>query len=205
MIEVSEQTMDRIHTILAGVEKADEKVLKPALARGLMAGKTAVGKMVRQTYHISAGDFNSRGYMRYNSVTKNGDGIIGSIEYSGGVIPLIKFKVSPSTPKKRTTPSAAVLKAGSLVKFDRKNDTFVAQMKTGHIGIFKRREKVYSGKRWTGHPTKNSQAIQELLSPAVPQMVGNEKVMQNVEERVNEVINQRIEHEIERLLSKSGG
>ena len=39
MIEVSEQTIDRIHTILAGVEKADEKVLKPALARGLMAGK----------------------------------------------------------------------------------------------------------------------------------------------------------------------
>ena len=44
MIEVSEQTIDRIHTILAGVEKADEKVLKPALARGLMAGKTAAGK-----------------------------------------------------------------------------------------------------------------------------------------------------------------
>ena len=64
MIEVSERTIDRIHTILAGVEKADEKVLKPALARGLMAGKTAAGKMVRQTYHISAGDFNSRGYMR---------------------------------------------------------------------------------------------------------------------------------------------
>ena len=72
MIEVSEQTIDRIHTILAGVEKADEKVLKPALARGLVAGKTAAGKMVRQTYHISAGDFNSRGYMRYNSVTKTG-------------------------------------------------------------------------------------------------------------------------------------
>ena len=135
MIEVSEQTIDRIHTILAGVEKADEKVLKPALARGLVAGKTAAGKMVRQTYHISAGDFNSRGYMRYNSVTKNGDGIIGSIEYSGGVIPLMKFKVSPSTPKKRTTPSAAVLKASSLVKFNRQKNVFVAQMKSGHIGI----------------------------------------------------------------------
>ena len=198
MIEVSEQTIDRIHTILAGVEKADEKVLKPALARGLMAGKTAAGKMVRQTYHISAGDFNSRGYMRYNSVTKNGDGIIGSIEYSGGVIPLMKFKVSPSTPKKKTTPSAAVLKASSLVKFNRQKNVFVAQMKSGHIGIMERQKGTVS-------PATGKEKLKELLSPAVPQMVGNEKVMQNVEERVNEVINQRIEHEIERLLSKSGG
>ena len=198
MIEVSEQTIDRIHTILAGVEKADEKVLKPALARGLMAGKTAAGKMVRQTYHISAGDFNSRGYMRYNSVTKNGDGIIGSIEYSGGVIPLMKFKVSPSTPKKKTTPSAAVLKASSLVKFNRQKNVFVAQMKSGHIGIMERQKGTVS-------PATGKEKLKEVLSPAVPQMVGNEKVMQNVEERVNEVINQRIEHEIERLLSKNGG
>lgn len=197
MIEVSEQTIDRIHTILAGVEKADEKVLKPALARGLMAGKTAAGKMVRQTYHISAGDFNSRGYMRYNSVTKNGDGIIGSIEYSGGVIPLMKFKVSPSTPKKRTTPSAAVLKASSLVKFNRQKNVFVAQMKSGHIGIMERQKGTVSS-------ATGKEKLKELLSPAVPQMVGNEKVMQNVEERVNEVINQRIEHEMERLLSKGG-
>lgn len=198
MIEVSEQTIDRIHALLAGVEKADEKVLKPALARGLMAGKTAAGRMARQTYHISAGDFNSRGYMKYNSVTKSGDGIVGSIEYSGGVIPLMKFKVSPSTPKKKATPSAAVLKASSLVKFNRQKNVFVAQMKSGHIGIMERQEGTVS-------PNTGKEKLKELLSPAIPQMIGNEKVMQGVEERVNEVINQRIEHEIERLLSKSGG
>lgn len=198
MIEVSEQTIDRIHAVLAGVEKADEKVLKPALARGLMAGKTEAGRMVRQTYHISAGDFNSRGFMKYNNVTKKGGGIIGSIEYSGGVIPLIKFKVSPGTPKKKTTPGAAVLKASSLVKFDRQKNVFVAQMKSGHIGIMERQ-------KGTSSPETGKEKLKELLSPAVPQMVGNEKVMQNVEKRVNEVINQRIEHEIERLLSKSGG
>lgn len=140
MIEVSEQTIDRIHTILAGVENADKKVLKPALTRGLMAGKTAAGKAVRQTYHISAGDFSSRGYMKYNSVSQGSDGIVGSIEYSGGVIPLIKFKVSPNTPKRKKTPSAAVLKASSLVKFGRQNNVFVQQMKSGHIGIFERKQ-----------------------------------------------------------------
>lgn len=210
MIEVSEQTIDRIHTILAGIQDADKKVLKPALTRGLMAGKTAAGKAVRQTYHISAGDFSSRGYMKYNSVSQSSDGIVGSIEYSGGVIPLIKFKVSPNTPKQGKTPSAAVLKASSLVPFTRKKDTFVARMKTGHIGIFERRENVYSGGRYTTKTgkvgrNKHNQAIKELLSPSVPQMVGNDTVMQTVEDRVNEVINQRIDHEIDRLLSKNGG
>ena len=103
-----------------------------------------------------------------NSVTKNGDGIIGSIEYSGGVIPLIKFKVSPSTPKKKTTPSAAVLKASSLVKFNRQKNVFVAQMKSGHIGIMERQKGTVS-------PTTGKEKLKELLSPAVPQMVGNEK------------------------------
>lgn len=198
MIEVSEQTIDQIHAILAGIEKAEEKVLKPALTRGLMAGKTTAGKMVRQTYHIAAGDFKSRGYMKYNSVSKNGDGIIGSIQYSGGVIPLIKFKVSPKIPKKKTMPSATVLKANSMVGFSREKNVFVAQMKSGHIGIMERQKGTVS-------PTTKKEKLKELLSPAVPQMVENKKVMQSVEKRVNGVINKRIEHEIERLLNKNGG
>lgn len=203
MIEVSEQTIDRINTILDGIEDADQKVLKPALTRGLMAGKTAAGKAVRQTYHISAGDFSSKGYMKYNSVSKSGDGIIGSIQYSGSMIPLIKFKVSPNTPRQGVTPSAAVLKASSLVRFGNQNNVFVQKMKSGHIGIFERKAGEYAKNR--SGKSKHSEKLKELLSPAVPQMVGNEAVMQTVEDRVNEVINQRIDHEIDRLLSKNGG
>lgn len=209
-VDISEETANRLHSILEGMGVAEEKVLKPALTRGLMAGKTAASKTARETYHISTGDFKSSGYMKYNSVSQSEDGIIGSIEFSGGVIPLIQYKVSPSTPKQGKTPSAAVLKASSLVPFARKKDTFVAQMKTGHIGIFERRENVYSGKRYTTKTgkvgrNKHNQAIKELLSPSVPQMVSNAVVLETVEDRVNEVINQRIEHEIERLLSGNGG
>lgn len=189
MIEVSEQTIDKIHAILAGIQDADKKVLKPAMTRGLMAGKTAAGKAVRLTYHISASDFSSRGYMKYNGVSQGNGGIIGSIEYSGGVIPLMKFKVTPTIPKKNATPMAAVIKTNSLVAFDRKKDVHVLKMKSGYIGIYK------------GENGK----LKELYSPSVPKMVGNDTVMQTVENRVNEVINQRIDHEIERLLSRNGG
>ena len=209
-VEVSEETTNRLHAILEGMGLAEEKVLKPALSRGLSAGKVTASKAVRETYHISTGDFRNNGYMKYNNVSHCQDGIIGSIEFSGGVIPLIRFKVSPNTPKQGKTPSAAVLKTSSLVPFTRKRDTFVAQMKTGHIGIFERRENVYSGGRYTTKTgkygrNKHNQAIKELLSPSVPQMVGNEAVITTVEDRVSEVINKRINHEIERLINGYGG
>lgn len=204
MIEVSEQTLDRMHTLLAGIQDADQKVLKPAFTRGLMAGKTEAGKVVRKTYHISPADFKDRGFLKYNAVTESGSGIIGSLVYSGAVIPLIKFKVNPDTPKNQKTPSAAVLRSSGLVSFSNKKNVFVAQMKSGHIGVFERQDNKYSKKRGSGR-NKHTEALKELLSPAVPQMVGNEIVMQTVEERVNEVINNRINHEIDRLLDKQGG
>lgn len=186
MIEVSEQTIDRIHAILAGVEKADEKVLKPALARGLMAGKTAAKKQAVATYRIKPSTFDEETYINYKGVKLETEQVIGSIIFAGRPIPLIKFKVIPNMPQEGKTPSAAVLKANSPTAFDRKGDVTVRQTRKGKIGIFQTRNRGY----------------RELYAPSTPKMLGNEKVMQNIEDRVNEVINQRIEHEIERLLNE---
>lgn len=46
-IEVSQETTNRLHAILSGLGKADEKVLKPAMQRGLIAGRTAFNKQIR--------------------------------------------------------------------------------------------------------------------------------------------------------------
>ena len=40
MIEVSDETIEKLHTVLARVENARGKVLKPAFGRALQAGKT---------------------------------------------------------------------------------------------------------------------------------------------------------------------
>ena len=65
MIEVSEQTIDRIHTLLAGVEKAYEKVMTPAMTRALMAGKTEAKRQAVSVYHIKPGEFIKKTYIRY--------------------------------------------------------------------------------------------------------------------------------------------
>lgn len=189
MIEVSEQTIDRMHAILAGVEKADEKVLKPAMARALMAGKTEAKKQAVSVYHIKPGEFNKKSYIKYKGVKHHADGeMIGEIEFAGSPIPLSKYKITPSTPKKGKTAAAAVLKANAPIPFYRKNDVHVLQVESGHIGIFKG-----EGGR-----------LKELYAPSTPKMIENEEVRLKIEERVNEVLNQRIEHEIGRLLNNGG-
>jgi len=190
MIEVSEQTMDRMHALLAGMQDADKKVLKPAMARALMAGKTAAKRQAVSVYHIKPGEFNKRSYIKYKGIKHHAEGeMIGEIEFAGSPIPLAKYRMTPETPIKGETPAAAVLKANSPVPFDRKGDVQILQMESGHIGIYK------------GENGK----LKELYAPSTPKMVENEEVRLEVEERVNEVLNNRIEHEIKRLLDQGGG
>ncbi len=190
MIEVSEQTIDRIHTILAGIQDADKTVLKNAMARALMAGKTKAKSQAAAVYRIKQGEFSKNAYIKYKGIKHHADGeMIGEIEFAGRPVPLIRYKVTPAVPKKEKTVAAAVMKTNSPIPFNRKNDVHVLQMKSGHIGIFK------------GEGGK----LKELYGPSPPRMVGNEEVMDKIAERVNEVLNDRIEHEIERLLNKYGG
>lgn len=204
-VEVSEETTNRLHAILAGIENAEQKVLKPALARGLSAGKTAFSKQIRGTYHVSPSILSSYSKVGYKNVSASGNGIIGSIEYSGGVIPLYKFNVAPKKPTfGKKAVKASVMRSGGQVVFD---NAFTAQMKSGHIGIFERKGSWRRNTRptKTGGNTENNEKIKELFGPSVPRMAENAVVIQTVEDRVNEVINQRIDHEIERLLNGNGG
>lgn len=204
-VEVSEETTDRLHTILAGIENAEEKVLKPALARGLSAGKTAFSKQTRETYHVSPSILSSYSKVGYKNVSVSGNGIIGSIEYSGGVIPLFKFNVAPKKPTYgKKAVKASVMRSGGQVVFE---NAFIAQMKSGHLGIFEGKGTWRRSTRptKTGGNTENNEKIKELFGPSVPRMAENAVVLQSVEDRVNEVINQRIDHETERLLSGNGG
>lgn len=93
-IEVSQETTNRLHAILSGLGKADEKVLKPAMQRGLAAGRTAFNKQIKSVYYVSPAVISRYSHIGYKKVEMRSDGLIGSIEYAGTVIPLIKYNVS---------------------------------------------------------------------------------------------------------------
>lgn len=58
----------------------------------------------------------------------------------------------------------------------------------GHIGIYERK-------------SDSSYPIKQLYGPSVPRMAENAVVLKTVEDRVNEVINNRMEHELDRILN----
>lgn len=207
-VDISEETADRLHSILEGMGLAEEKVLKPALGRGLAAGKTAFNKQIKTVYNIEINRLSTR-YAKfgYKNVSTEGDKIIGSITFSGGVIPLYKFEVSPTEAeygKGRKTVKAAVMRDGGMGNI---GNGFIAEMDNEHIGVFERKGTWKRKTRPTkeGRNTGNNEKIKELFGPSLSRMADNAVVLQTVEDRVNEVINQRIEHEIERLLSGNGG
>lgn len=115
------------------------------------------------------------------------------VSFSGGkdstVLPLYRFNVSPTIPIQRATVSAAVLAGNGRTPFQ---DAFIARMQSGHTGMFERD----GSKRLP---------ISEFMGPSTAQMAGNSIVLADVEEKAQEVINKRVEHEITRILNGYGG
>ena len=185
-IEVSQETTNRLHAILSGLGKADEKILKPAMQRGLSAGRTAFNKQIKSVYYVSPSVISRYSHIGYKKFEMRSDGLIGSIEYAGTVIPLIKFNVAPQKATYgRTSVKAAVKRDESQVELQK---GFTAQMPNGHIGVYER-------KGDSNYP------IKQFYGPSVPRMAENTVVIKTVEDRVNEVINKRMEHELDRILN----
>lgn len=72
---------------------------------------------------------------------------------------------------------------------------FVARMKSGHTGIFKR----------TGGVTSDgSDEIMEIMGGSIPQMLGHENVAQRVTDEAYEVFEKELNEEVYRILYGSG-
>lgn len=90
--------------------------------------------------------------------------------------------------------SAHVLKGNSNKKLE---NTFVATMKSGHTGIFKR-----TGAATSGLYGGNDE-IQELYGPNIVQMLGNREVQDKITQKAEAYFVARIEHEIDRLWAQN--
>lgn len=186
MIEISEETIDRVSTILAGVPKGAERALSNAINRGLSKVKTGATKRVKEVYTVQSSAFNSETTTKIQRASAGN--LAGYIHFSGCKIPLYKFKVTPKAPGIKKRVHAAVMKGGGATFAD----AFIAQMKSGHIGVFERE-------------TSSRFPVEEFMGLSAAQMIGNEKVIAEVEEEAQKLVNERIEHEIDRLLNGYGG
>lgn len=182
MIEITEKQIERVSAILAGIPKGAERAVSSAINRGLTSMRQKSTEKVRESYSIKRKDLTDRSVMRMKKA--NFSNLSGSIQYSGAVIPLIKFNVNPTKPSKKPV-TVSVLKKNTG---ERLQSAFVARMPSGHVGVFERltRERT---------PTK------ELYGPSIKHMMENEEVLNKIEADAKEQVNKRLEHEISRILN----
>lgn len=185
IIDVAEDSLDRVTKLLAGIKGGAYKAVGSALSRAAASGKTVAKKAVTEEYAISGSTFLSE-TKTINHFVKSGSSIEIVFGFRGSVIALTKFNTSVDSSGLVHT---SVKKSSSKEALEH---AFLAQM-GGHAGIYER----------VGF---DRLPVEELYGPATSQMMySNEAVMDQIEEKIVSTYEDRIEHEIQRLLNGWSG
>lgn len=188
MIQITNEQIERVNLLLSSVPQGAEKALKSVVQRATSTVRSETLKGITGVYALTSQ--NVRAETTINMRTRKVDGgVVGAVSFAGHKIPLYRFNVSPTLPVQHATVKAAVLKDNSQTPFER---AFIARMKSGHTGVFER----------DGTPRL---PVAEFMGPSTAQMAGNSVIVADVEEKAQEVINKRVEHEITRILNGYGG
>ena len=187
MIQITAEQIERVELILSNVPKGAEKAVTSVIQRANSTVRSETVKGIAGVYAISKQNIRAETTIKVRTQKADG-GVVGTVSFAGYKIPLYRFNVSPTLPVQRATVSAAVMKDSGRTPFA---EAFIAKMKSGHTGMFER-----DGTRRL--------PITEFMGPSTAQMAGNSIVLEQVEEKAQEVINKRIEHEITRILNGYG-
>lgn len=208
--------VDKARLLFGDFPARVDSVVRPAIKRTATMVRNETSRAIRERYDISAENLRSEENVQMHHTIGNNVfyAYIHYRSYKG--IPLFRFNgVTPKYPKKDTSDTTAaviagygnkakwrmvnpgveasvhVLKGNSNKKLE---DTFVAIMKSGHTGIFKRTGGV------TGGIYGGSDEIKELYGPNIVQMLGNKAVQDKITKKAETYFVDRMEHEIQRLL-----
>jgi len=201
MIEIIADTKDLEDLLrtLKVLPKGLEKATSRAINKTLTSTRAYMVKAVRQDYAVKAKDVRSELVIR-RATWANQE---GSIKGSGSPgIPLIGFA------RMRRVPSTKRLKSGGyapkvgipvLVRKDRgkgpARGVFLARMKSGHIGAFKR----------TGGLSKSGgQAIREAYGPSPVKMLSSDRYDEQIDDFADEALQKNLRHEADFVLKQMG-
>jgi hypothetical protein len=181
MIELSIEHMERLEQALQETPEKIPRAAARAINRAAYTARTEAGRKVREIYRIKHSDV-IKTIRIYGADERD---LSATVISRGHTIPLYRFKVTPrSVQPKRKKPIYASVKKGQGGPI---KSAFVARMKNGYIGVFKRVGKLRL-------------PIEGLYGPSVPQMIGSNNVSRWVEEKALETLDKRIEHEIEQAV-----
>lgn len=180
-IKVDKNKISEVERELGAYYKQAPNALYRALNRAATNVNSNIKKEVRKKYNIKAGDVNDT--LTKTKASKNN--LSATVRSSGELISLDKFKVSPKTvnPKRKSPIKVGVKKDGVKVLMG----AFVADIHGAKV--FKREG-------------KERLPIKKLFGPSVPQMIGNEEVKKEIENKGQETFDKRLEYEIDRIMKR---
>ena len=203
----NDEEMQRLNRRLAGL-RSDmlSKAINPALKRAASSLRSHTADVIREKYDISKEALRSEKNVNISYSFDNG--VQAYVSFAGHKIPLYRYGgTSPQSPTVNSSawtravidgwksvhpsmPAAAhQLQGTAPTRFE---NAFVAQMKSGHKGIFERTGAQTSGGR---------DQIRELMGSSIPQMLGNEEVAERLAVLASEKFEERLDHEITRLMN----
>jgi hypothetical protein len=183
-ISLNESQFRTARDSLLHIPGAAEKTIARAVNRAVEGARTDAIKAVCAEYAIKATDV--RKSIHIKRATPGNP--VAQVISTGSPIPLIKFKVTPRKPRARGEKKKTVVAGVKFGNAKPMPHSFVARMKSGHVGV-------YSRKDGTGR------TIKQHYSPSVPQMMGNEKALEYIEKRAYERLDKELRHQVGYLFS----
>lgn len=200
-VEIDQRQLERVNTLLKAAPEKALLIYRRAFQRGLGAVRTQASKEIRARYDIPAQNLEPNQTIR-QKLDVGSDGVVGEILFAGGKIPLYRFHPSPKNRRyttrfvngiggwRVTTDVSAADNRGQML---RRSAGFIATFQSGHTGIFMRTgEKTASGK----------DKLKEYYGYSVADMLDYGPVIDALQDRAEEVVSARVDHELLRALDE---
>lgn len=180
-ISIDAAELKRVQGMLGEIAHKAPNVIASSLNRSISNLNANIPKEVRKYYHIKATDIKKT----LKSFKASSSNLSAKVTSTGKVLGLDKFKVSPKTvnPKRKSQLKIAIKQGGTK----RVLGAFVANIHG--TKIFKR-------------DGKTRLPVSRLMGPSVPQMIGNEESVNQIETEAWATYQRNLNHYVNHLLSR---
>lgn len=177
------------------------KVIARAVNRSYITGKNAIAGEARKDYLITQKEVNDPKTLKITKATQAVP--TATLEYTGGhrnlylwnnkkaVTPNKTIKWSHGKPNVKVY-KAAVARGNGRTKLQGENKPFIQRVRSGEnsefVGLFRR-----------ASPARDAKLV-GVGAPAIPQILKNEKVMEQFRRSAGPMLQKRLEHEIDAML-----
>lgn len=184
VISVDSKMLEDVQKKLGQMSNKAPNAICAALNRTVTNIQSNVSKEVRKEYNIKAGDVKAT----LTKTKASRSNLQAEVRSKGQTIPLDRFKVTPKTvnPKRRGQLKISVKKGGVKQVLG----AFIANL--GGVKVFKREG-------------EKRLPIERLFGPSVPQMLGNDGIVEKINLEAKNTFERRLEHEVNRIVASLGG